>query len=125
MAEIYQLLNTGMHGGLYKRCRQWLMPGQAILIGRRLTLTVEVDRDEDAFIPRAVIQGPNVHFEAAMPPAHYLELSSWAGMMLLPRALELSESGRPSRVYLEFVALRDGVLFTSRHHEGAEPRNRK
>ncbi len=110
---VIRILSTGGDVPNRPRRRLWAEIGQPMIIGPKLTLTIitQVQDGERGLI--SIIRGPGVHHELPLPAAHWLDLTGYAGLFAIPRAAELSPAGRFRRVFIEFVAVRDGVKF---HH---------
>lgn len=111
MGHVVQVLNAGMTERGFGRRRVWVEPGRPVIIGPRLVLDMQIDRLEETLMPRARVRGPGAQFDAPLPAACWLDLSAWAGMMAVPRAMEINGAGRCSRLLMEFVAVREGVRF--------------
>ena len=113
MGTIYRILNTGLQVPGYSRRKVWLEVGVPAVIGSRLTITLVTVRKDGEHELYSVVRGKGVHFETPLPAATFLDVSGWAGLLALPRAAELSEFGRITRVLMEFVSVRDDVKFAT------------
>ena len=111
MSEVYQLLNVGMHVPGYQRRKLWVEVAAPVVIGDRLTLTLLTIRKQGERSLYSVINAPDVHFEAEIPAATFIDATGWAGMLILPRAALLSDNGGFLRVFVEFVSMREEISF--------------
>lgn len=113
--ELFTILNTRSTPaeGLSRR-RIWVRPGTPIILGAGLVMWLYVDRIEAPegarYAPRVVIDGSGTLFCAYLDETSSVDLEGWAGMQLIPRALQCAPASRqPFRLLMEFVAMRQSI----------------
>lgn len=108
-AQIIELF-PGDHAGAdaeTRRRRLWVELGVPMIVARGATLELIAVREAERETLTVAIQtraraeqGPLV-FE--LRPDTYVDMSTWASLLLLPRAYEYTATGRINRVLCEFV----------------------
>ena len=102
MCRFYELLNVDLQPFHSNRKRRWLKAGQPTIIRQRVILTAYFDLHDNQYLPRVVVMTPGKKLEYDLPMSTYLDLSSWTGMMALPRAVEWNDRAKPLRLLMEF-----------------------
>lgn len=103
MGTLVQLINAG-HKQKGKTFKRWMCFGNAIIVGRGLTLKVfREDIDGEDVIMLTLFKNNRLLTEGAMYSGKQMDASKSCGFRIVPRALEIREDGRGSRVFLEFV----------------------
>lgn len=88
-----------------ERVRFWLEPDVAFTFGHRRWLNFHIHRCGDDWKPCVTVHGAGGHYEAAVTCEHVLPGRDDACWLLVPRAMERREDGRPERVLLDLVAI--------------------
>ena len=104
MSRIYLLLNSGMTVEAVSMKRVWLDAGVPVTVGPGLTLCASFDVKDDSYIPVVTVQSPRARIDYPIPESSLLDISAWAGLKALPRAVEFSSAGRPLRLLVEFIS---------------------
>ena len=108
MHRLYQMVNPDMSLTGPRR-RVWLQAGCPIIIGPHLTFTAYFDINNESYVPCVKVRAPGRELKYELPDGCLLDLSAWCGLKALPRAVEFSPSGRPSRLLSEFAAMDERV----------------
>lgn len=109
--KLFRILNTESFPHGYERRRLWLEPGQPVGIARQLFMRVFFDRAEEGYVPVIQLSGPDVEEEFPVPSSSYLYAHEWAGLVMTPRAMEISDKGRPRRILVDFCSTRRALKF--------------
>ena len=108
---IIRLLNTADAAGARERRRMWLDLGQGVVIGPGLVMTLEQERRETDRRLVVALQSRHAQVQHPLGFGEAVDVSGWAGLLVIPRAAEMRPAGRFGQVLVEFVAVRDGVRF--------------
>jgi hypothetical protein len=107
-AQIVALLNHSVFAQLQAKdsARVWLTTEHEIEIAPALKLKIELEHVDDEWQIRATFNGPGVKDKSYhLPPETHLDASRWAGLHIVPRAIEFT-NGEPSRCLMEFIPAR-------------------
>lgn len=111
-ARIYQLLSAGdAQTGLGRR-RVWVESNVPLMVADGVVMRVLWDRYNWRYLPRVIVQAPQARCpftEQFLITGEWIDLTRWAGLIAIPRAVERDSQERPVRYLLEFVAMREGV----------------
>jgi hypothetical protein len=91
----------------YPRRRLWLYPGVPVIIDERgAVLTLTVDREGEYEQMMVSITGRDRASEKLpLTPTTWMDMSVWAGLMMVPMACEYTQRGSISRVLVEFAII--------------------
>lgn len=107
-AEIYQMFrNTAQVPAEYPRRQLWLYPGVPVIIDERgAVLTLTVDRDGNMEQMMVSITGRNRASEKlALSPTTWVDMSAWAGLIMVPLGIQYTSKGSIDRVFVEFAII--------------------
>lgn len=115
MGYVYRILNRPRFARAPDTRRVWLRPGEPILIGPRLTLTFYLDRAYLGLVqqPRLVFQGGARVVMATPQAGDWVNVEAWAGLHVVPIALEQDMTGRVRRLRVQFIRTRADVRWAS------------
>jgi len=86
--------------------RVWLETDKPIQLGPQLTFTAYFDiQDGERYLPYVRVRTPRADLRYDLPEGCLLDLGAWCGLKALPRAVEFGDSGRPTRMLVEFGAV--------------------
>jgi len=105
MCRIFRIVCNGFPSSPESRERFWLGCGESAAVSPGIDVTAFCDCDDGAYVPYLQVQTPGDIFEFLIQTEYALNLTSWAPLLIVPRALEVDWHGRALRMLLERASI--------------------